>query len=236
MTHSYGSACSMPSCHPCQMGTDHQSQFVTPLTLSPSGLTAFSSLMYASFGFSTLEVVLVDIPRSVVSLIIFLCVALYLRKVSDRRLYIMAGACVPPFIGLLALSLLPNTDAYKWTKWGMYLMTVPYVLSLFLSWTLSKQSTFPHHVLPQTDSNHQSNPTSPAAQRKPSSPAPPSSATAWATCAVRKFFARKTSQRTRRAPLVPALVSASNSRSSWPGEATTCGKIDAERSGRRRAG
>lgn len=36
-----------------------------------SGLTAFGSIMYASFGFSTLEVLLVDIPRSVVSLIIF---------------------------------------------------------------------------------------------------------------------------------------------------------------------
>lgn len=94
--------------------------------------------MYASFGFSTLEVVLVDIPRSVVSLIIFLCVAIYLRKVSNRRMYIMAAACVPPFVGLLALSLLPNTEAYKWTKWGLYLMTVPYVLSLFLSWTLSE--------------------------------------------------------------------------------------------------
>jgi len=55
-------------------------------------------------------------------------------------MYIMAAATVPPFVGLLALSLLPNTPAYMWTKWGMYLMTVPYVLSLFLGWTLSKSA------------------------------------------------------------------------------------------------
>lgn len=126
---------------------------------SPSGLTAFGSIMYSSFGFTTLEVLLVDIPRSVVSLIIFLCVAIYLRKVVNRRMYIMAAACVPPFVGLLALSLLPNTESYKWTKWGLYLMTVPYVLSLFLSWTLSMYlpPAIPN-LLPLTET-HQSNPT-----------------------------------------------------------------------------
>lgn len=51
-------------------------------------------------------------------------------------MYIMIAATMPPFIGLLALSFLPNTPEYKWTKWGLYLMTVPYVLSLFLGWTL----------------------------------------------------------------------------------------------------
>lgn len=109
--------------------------------------------MYNSFGFTELQVLLVDIPRSglqvllstliyfadtnaVVSLIIFLAVGFYTRKVPNRRMYIMAAACVPPFVGLLALSLLPNTPQYKWIKWGMYLITVPFVLALFLAWTL----------------------------------------------------------------------------------------------------
>lgn len=57
-------------------------------------------------------------------------------------MWIMAASCIPSFIGLLTMSLLPNTDEYKWyvyssfncfdeeltkaprTKWGMYLMTV----------------------------------------------------------------------------------------------------------------
>lgn len=121
--------------------------------------------MYNSFGFTRLQVLLVDIPRSgtrsprtslcffldwsshnknrpcanthaVVSLILFLIVGIYTRKVPNRRLYIMASSVIPPFIGLIALSMIPNSPANMWTKWGMYLITVPYVLALFLAWTL----------------------------------------------------------------------------------------------------
>jgi hypothetical protein len=48
----------------------------------------------------------------------------------------MAASTITPFIGLIALSMIPNSPANKWTKWGMYLITVPYVLALFLAWTL----------------------------------------------------------------------------------------------------
>ncbi|KAJ7119657.1 hypothetical protein C8R44DRAFT_878066 [Mycena epipterygia] len=48
----------------------------------------------------------------------------------------MASATIPPFVGILGLSLLPNEPHYKWTKWGLYFMTVPFVLALFLVWTL----------------------------------------------------------------------------------------------------
>ncbi|KAK5133332.1 hypothetical protein LTR08_007857 [Meristemomyces frigidus] len=107
------------------------------LSSVPNGaLTTFGSIMYNSFGFTQLQVLLVDIPRSVVSLLIFLAVGLYTRKVANRRVFIMAATTLPPFWGMLALSFLPDTDAYKWTKWGMYLSTVPFVLALFLAWTL----------------------------------------------------------------------------------------------------
>ncbi|KAK5113733.1 hypothetical protein LTR85_010750 [Meristemomyces frigidus] len=103
----------------------------------PNGaLTTFGSIMYSSFGFTELQVLLVDIPRSTVSLIIFLAVGIYTRKVANRRMFIMAAATIPPFVGMLTMSLLPNTAEYKWTKWGMYLITVPFVLALFLAWTL----------------------------------------------------------------------------------------------------
>ena len=74
----------------------------------------------------------------VVSLLIFVAVGFYTRSVPNRRMYIMAAATIPPFVGMLGMSLLPDTDEYKWTKWGMYLITVPFVLALFLAWTLSK--------------------------------------------------------------------------------------------------
>ena len=48
----------------------------------------------------------------------------------------MAFATLPPFVGMIAMSLLPNKPEYKWTKWGMYFLTVPFVLALFLAWTL----------------------------------------------------------------------------------------------------
>ena len=74
--------------------------------------------------------------NAVVSLCLFLIVGIYTRRVPNRRLYIMAASTVTPFIGLIALSMIPNSPANMWTKWGMYLITVPYVLALFLAWTL----------------------------------------------------------------------------------------------------
>lgn len=93
--------------------------------------------MYKSFGFTELQVLLIEIPRSgrrppldqrrarklicviaVVSLIIFLIVGIYTRKVANRRMYIMASATIPPFIGMLAMALLPNTHENRWIKWA----------------------------------------------------------------------------------------------------------------------
>ena len=102
----------------------------------PSGLTTFGSIINKSFGFTELQVLLVEIPRSVISVLIFIAVGFYTRNVPNRRMFVMAAACVPPFVGLLAMSMLPNTQQYKWTKWGMYLITVPFVLAMFLAWTL----------------------------------------------------------------------------------------------------
>ncbi|KAK4504848.1 hypothetical protein PRZ48_002811 [Zasmidium cellare] len=90
------------------------------------GLTTFGSIIMNNFGFTELQVLLVEIPRSVMSVLIFVAVGIYTRRVPNRRMWIMAAACIPPFVGLLAMSFLPNTEEYKWTKWGMY----------FITWTL----------------------------------------------------------------------------------------------------
>ncbi|KKY14753.1 putative major facilitator superfamily transporter [Phaeomoniella chlamydospora] len=100
------------------------------------GITTFGSLILGSFGFTTLQVLLVGLPYNVVSVSLFIVVGIYSRKVKNRRMYIMAAATIPPCIGFLGMSLLPDSAEMKWTKWGMYLMTVPFVLSLFLAWTL----------------------------------------------------------------------------------------------------
>ncbi|KAE8454107.1 hypothetical protein EG329_005030 [Mollisiaceae sp. DMI_Dod_QoI] len=100
------------------------------------GITTFSTLIYQSFGFSELQVLLVGIPRYMLLLIIFIVVGFYTRRVKNRRMYIMALSTVPSFVGLLAIALLPNTAHYKWIKWSLYLITVSFILALFLAWTL----------------------------------------------------------------------------------------------------
>lgn len=82
------------------------------------GLTTFGSIILNSFGFTELQVLLIEIPRSVTSVIIFIIVGIYTRKVPNRRMYIMAASCIPPFAGFLAMSFLPNTEEYRWTKWA----------------------------------------------------------------------------------------------------------------------
>ncbi|KAL2681497.1 major facilitator superfamily domain-containing protein [Phyllosticta citricarpa] len=73
-----------------------------------------------SFGFTKLQVLLMDIPRSVVSVLVFLAVGIYTRRVANRRMCIMALGTLPPFAGMLAMALLPNTSEYKWIKWGAF--------------------------------------------------------------------------------------------------------------------
>ncbi|GKT71158.1 major facilitator superfamily transporter [Colletotrichum tofieldiae] len=109
------------------------------------GLTTFSSIIMTSFGFSipeaNLQTILIDIPRSVMSVIIFIGVGFLTSKRANLRLWIMASSVLPPFAGFLGMSLLPNDPAIKWTKWGCYFITVPFVLGLFLAWTLIPSNT-----------------------------------------------------------------------------------------------
>lgn len=50
----------------------------------------------------------------------------------------MIVSCILPMVGMLVMSLLPNTEEYKWVKWGMYIITVVFSLAVFLGWSLSK--------------------------------------------------------------------------------------------------
>lgn len=71
----------------------------------------------------------------------FVLVGVVTSKWMNLRLYFMAFSTIPPFIGFLMMSLLPNEPQYKWTKWGGYFMTTPFVLALFLAWTLIPSNT-----------------------------------------------------------------------------------------------
>ncbi|GJP89469.1 hypothetical protein CBS63078_8643 [Aspergillus niger] len=107
------------------------------------GITTFSSLMYETFGFNDWQSMLYGCPRNAIYVVVFLIVGLYTRKFQNQRMWVMIASCIIPFIGLLVMSLLPNTPEYKWIKWGMYIMTVVFSLAIFLGWSLSTYSIFP---------------------------------------------------------------------------------------------
>ncbi|KAK8062293.1 major facilitator superfamily transporter [Apiospora hydei] len=100
------------------------------------GLTTFSSIMNQSFGFTNLQVILLDIPRSVFSVLWFVLIGIVTSRKQNLRMYFMMFSVIPPFVGFLVMALLPNEPQHKWTKWGGYFMTVPFVIGMFLAWTL----------------------------------------------------------------------------------------------------
>ncbi|KAI0030684.1 major facilitator superfamily domain-containing protein [Vararia minispora EC-137] len=100
------------------------------------GLTTFGSIINSSFGFTPLQVIIYGIPRNVTSVLIFVVVGVVTMRRKNLRTIIMAMACIPPFISFLGLTLVPTTPHNRWTKWGLYYMSVPFVLGMFLAWTL----------------------------------------------------------------------------------------------------
>ncbi|KAI0110780.1 MFS general substrate transporter [Nemania sp. FL0031] len=100
------------------------------------GLTTFNAILNTSFGFTNLQAILLDIPRSTISVLYFVVIGLTVTRWKNLRMYFMMFSVVPPFIGFIVLSLLPNEPQYKWTKWGAYVMTVTSVIGLFMAWTL----------------------------------------------------------------------------------------------------
>ncbi|GAW12907.1 hypothetical protein ANO14919_022790 [Xylariales sp. No.14919] len=100
------------------------------------GLTTFNAILNTGFGFSNLQFILLDIPRSLISVVYFVVIGLVCSKWKNLRMYFMMFSVIPPFIGFIILSLLPNEPQYKWVKWGGYVMTVTSVIALFLAWTL----------------------------------------------------------------------------------------------------
>ncbi|KAK0184007.1 major facilitator superfamily domain-containing protein [Armillaria mellea] len=107
------------------------------LTAAPSaGFSAFRSIIDTGFGFSPLQGILFHIPENMVSLVVYILAGFAATKRNNVRLYLMALSLIPGFIGVLGMALVEADEANKWTKWGMYLMTAPYHLSMFLAWTM----------------------------------------------------------------------------------------------------
>ena len=134
------------------MGKSVSSFHTARLILVYSGFTSFSTIMYESFGFNEWQTILYGLPRNgmfpsvysvlgltavAVGFVVFIAVALYIRYYQNMRLWIMILSCIISFVGLLVMSLLPDSPQYKWVKWGMFMMTVVFAFAIFLAWSLS---------------------------------------------------------------------------------------------------
>lgn len=105
------------------------------------GLTTFGSIINTTFGFTNLQVILLNIPIYTFSILYFVFIGIVTSKKQNLRLYFMMFSAIPPFTGFLMMSLLPNESEYKWIKWGGYFMTVVFVICLFLALTLIPSNT-----------------------------------------------------------------------------------------------
>ncbi|KAK0184203.1 major facilitator superfamily transporter [Armillaria mellea] len=83
------------------------------------GLMTFRSIINTSFGFTSLQVILYTIPRSMTSIMIFIIIGLVMSKWKNLHLYIMAFAMIPLFIRFLGMALIemsPSTKMYYMTQ------------------------------------------------------------------------------------------------------------------------
>ncbi|KAI1404273.1 MFS general substrate transporter [Hypoxylon fuscum] len=98
------------------------------------GITTFGSIINQSAGFTNLQVILLDIPRSVASVLWFVVIGLITSRKKDLRMYFMIVSVLPPIAGFAMMAALPS--AYKWARWTGYFISVTSVVALFLAWTL----------------------------------------------------------------------------------------------------
>jgi len=104
-------------------------------------VTTFGTVINQSFGFTNLQVILYSIPQSVVSVCLFAVMGYTTLKFQNIRMWWMMFGTVPPFVGMLGVALLPVDVAYKWDKWGCYLITVTFVIPTFSAWALISSNT-----------------------------------------------------------------------------------------------
>ncbi|SPO43184.1 probable DAL5 - Allantoate and ureidosuccinate permease [Moesziomyces antarcticus] len=100
------------------------------------GITTFQSLIYQSFGFTPLETILYQLPSFAMSFCWILFAAFMIHKFPRLRFFFMCFTVIPAFVAVLTAGTLPNQPKYRWTRYGVYLMSVLYALQSFLMWAL----------------------------------------------------------------------------------------------------
>ncbi|KAI2464152.1 MFS general substrate transporter [Annulohypoxylon bovei var. microspora] len=107
------------------------------LNAVPNGaLTTFSGILNTTFGFTNLQVLILNIPKYSFSILYFLLVGVVATKKKNSRMWIMMLSNVPAVVGFLMIAILPNDPQYKWAKWVGYFLTSPFITATFFAWSL----------------------------------------------------------------------------------------------------
>ncbi|KAI1213341.1 MFS general substrate transporter [Annulohypoxylon truncatum] len=107
------------------------------LNAVPNGaLTTFSGILNTTFGFTNLQVLVLNIPKYIFSILYFVLVGVVATRKKNTRMWIMMLSNITPIVGFLLVTILPNDPQYKWTKWAGYFITSPFITATFFAWSL----------------------------------------------------------------------------------------------------
>ncbi|WRT65967.1 uncharacterized protein IL334_002918 [Kwoniella shivajii] len=89
-----------------------------------------------SFGFTSLQVILLNMPGGAVGGSFNLITGWLSQRYRNTRTYYMAFSMIAGTAGLLVAALLPQEHAYRWKKWGGLLTMSIYSAATFMSWSM----------------------------------------------------------------------------------------------------
>ncbi|KII91137.1 hypothetical protein PLICRDRAFT_173035 [Plicaturopsis crispa FD-325 SS-3] len=98
------------------------------------GLGAFGTLTVQSFGFTSLQAILIFIPQGFINMTCIFFGGWLAQKLPNARIYVAIAMLVPTFIGLLLQIVLPRSDVAGLLV-GVYLLP-PYATCLFICLSL----------------------------------------------------------------------------------------------------
>ncbi|KAN0066316.1 hypothetical protein ACQY0O_000410 [Thecaphora frezii] len=100
------------------------------------GITTFQTVIFQSFGFTSLESILYQLPSYAIACSWIFFVVGVLHFYPRLRFFFMSFTVLPAFVAVLCAGLLPADPSWKWTKYGIYLLSILYALQTFLMWSL----------------------------------------------------------------------------------------------------
>ncbi|ODO07714.1 hypothetical protein I350_03288 [Cryptococcus amylolentus CBS 6273] len=111
--------------------------FISFLANIPNGgYGVFGSLVTKSFGFTSLQVILLNMPGGAIGGSFNIISGYLSSKWRNTRTYFMAFSMIAGCAGLLVAALLPSEQEYRWKRWGGLLTMSIYSTATFMGWSM----------------------------------------------------------------------------------------------------